>query len=74
MIKEELQLLRDIRIHRIIGVSDNGRRISIRCPLPNHRDNTPSFILNPDNSFKCFGCGKKGKGFDRFLYELRLFV
>lgn len=31
------------------------------CPLPGHRDSTPSFGVNPDlGVFKCFGCQEKG--------------
>lgn len=31
------------------------------CPLPGHRDSTPSFGVNPEMKvFKCFGCQEKG--------------
>jgi hypothetical protein len=31
------------------------------CPLPGHRDSTPSFGVNPElRLFKCFGCQEKG--------------
>lgn len=31
------------------------------CPLPGHRDSTPSFGVNPElRVFKCFGCQEKG--------------
>jgi hypothetical protein len=31
------------------------------CPLPGHRDSTPSFGVNPElKVFKCFGCQEKG--------------
>lgn len=31
------------------------------CPLPGHRDSTPSFGVNPElRVFKCFGCQNKG--------------
>lgn len=31
------------------------------CPIPTHRDNSPSFGVNPEERrFKCFGCGEGG--------------
>jgi DNA primase len=31
------------------------------CPMPDHRDSTPSFGVNPElKVFKCFGCQEKG--------------
>jgi DNA primase len=67
---DELQLLREVRIHKILGINDNGRRISMRCPLPNHRDGTPSFTLYPENNYYCFGCGAVGNGAIDFCMEL----
>lgn len=66
----ELQKLRDVSIYRILGIQYSGRRISIRCPLPNHRDATPSFCLYPNNSYFCFGCGTHGRGAIDFCRDL----
>src|SRR5919112_48016 len=34
-----------------------------RCPLPDHEDKTPSFVVYPDsNSWWCFGCSRGGAG------------
>jgi len=31
------------------------------CPMPNHRDSSPSFGVHPETGkFNCFGCGEKG--------------
>lgn len=58
---EEIQMFRDISIHKILGISNNGRRITMRCPF--HNEKTPSFVLYPDNSFHCYGqCNKGGSG------------
>ena len=65
---EEIKIVRAVRIHRILNVLDNGRRISIRCPY--HGERTPSFVLYPDNSFFCFGCGAHGSGPIDFLMKM----
>lgn len=65
---EDLQKIREIRIHKILSVRDNGSRISIRCPI--HNDKTPSFTLYPDNSFHCFGCNVNGQGAIDFCMAL----
>jgi len=46
--------------HTVIGINNNGRRLSIRCPTRTHSDSTPSFMVYPDGSFHCFGCGVSG--------------
>lgn len=65
---EEIQTIRDIRIHRIINSNDNGRIVHIRCPI--HNERTPSFVLYPDNSFYCFGCGANGQGAIDFCMKM----
>lgn len=30
------------------------------CPFPDHNDGTPSFMVYPDGSYRCFGCDKWG--------------
>lgn len=69
--QEELKEYRDISIHKILGVPNNGRRISMRCPF--HSEKTPSFVLYPDNSFHCYGqCNKGGSGAIDFCVGLGL--
>lgn len=65
---EEIQKIRDIRIHNIIGLVDSTRNVSIRCPF--HSEKTPSFVLYPDNSFHCFGCSANGQGAIDFVMKL----
>lgn len=56
--KEEIQLLRDVSIHSLLNIRNNGRVTLIRCPF--HNDRTPSCAIYPDNGFHCFACGKHG--------------
>ena len=56
----DIQTVREIRINRILGLKDNGRRNSVRCPF--HSEKTPSLVIYPDNSFHCYGCGANGQG------------
>lgn len=65
---QELNKIREIRIHSILGIRDDGRRIMIRCPF--HKDRTASFVLYIDNSFNCFGCGKNGQNAIDFTMAL----
>lgn len=58
--EEEIKMLRDIRIHKILGLHDNGRRQSIAFPIHNGRN--PNFNVYPDNSFHCFKCEANGSG------------
>jgi DNA primase len=66
---EELQMLRDIRIHRILGIKDNGRRFSMSCPIHNGH-NTTAFSVYPDNTFHCFNCKAHGSGAIDFVKQL----
>lgn len=67
---EELQFLREIRIHKILNVKDNGRKITCKCPF--HEERTPgnAFWLSPNNCYYCFSCGAKGCGAISFLVGL----
>lgn len=31
-----------------------------RCPLPDHKDRTPSFYVYPEHRWWCYGCGRGG--------------
>lgn len=59
--KEELNIIRSVSIHHLLGLQNTGRKLMIKCPF--HEDNTPSFLVSPDNSFHCFGkCNLHGHG------------
>ena len=66
---EELQKLREISIFHILGIKDIGRNQSICCPLPDHYDSTPSFLLDTENGYHCFGCQAHGVGAIDFLID-----
>lgn len=55
---EELDVLRGVNIYSILGLSNNGRKVSMKCPF--HAEKNASFFLYPNGKFYCFGCGKKG--------------
>ena len=65
MTSNELDKLRSIRIHTILGLANGDRRVSIRCCF--HNDRTPSLVLYPDNSYHCFACGENGQNVIDFL-------
>lgn len=46
----------------------NGRR-STQCPV--HEETKPSFVIYPDNSFHCFGCGLHGNNSIDFIMEVQ---
>ena len=68
--KDELQKIREIRIHKILGLPDDGRKQVLSCPF--HSEKTPSFFIFPDNGFKCFGCDVQGSGAIDFMRELNI--
>ena len=57
--EQELNKLRDVSIHSILGIENTGRKVAISCPHSNS-DKTPSCYIYPDNSYKCFSCGAFG--------------
>lgn len=65
--KEDLEPLRQIRIHALLALKDDGRKHMLQCPF--HTDRTPSFVLYPDNSYNCFGCEANGQNAIDFLLE-----
>ena len=44
-----------IDVMQLYGIKVKNIRYNIKCPLPNHKDWTPSFHIYWNN-FKCFGC------------------
>lgn len=67
--EEQIQKVRDISIAEVMGVQ-KGRKVSICCPSPDHRDDTPSFLIDAENGFYCFGCGISGHGFIDFCVKV----
>ena len=67
--EQELDKLREIRIHSILGLDDNGRKIAISCPHGNS-DRTPSCYIYPDNSYHCFSCGVHGHNALDFMVDI----
>jgi len=62
---EVIERIRNISIADMIGVKVHSRYKMMNCPF--HDDSTPSFKLNDDNSFYCFGCEAKGNNFIDYL-------
>ena len=51
-------------------LTKSGGRYLCRCPMPNHRDSTPSFNVGKNNSvwqFNCFGCNTGGTIIDFYM-------
>lgn len=51
----------------------NGKGYACRCPFPDHDDQTPSFIVTPqENLWHCFGCNRGGDvfKFDQLYFNL----
>jgi len=67
MQQNEIEKLREISIVSLLGLKDSGRRHFIKCPF--HSDTSPSMMIYPDNSYKCYGCGRQGRGAISFLME-----
>ena len=69
----EIESARNVSIHGLLKLRNNGRRISICCPFPDHNDSTPSFALYPNNSAHCFGCPNGGwHGHNAIDFTMRL--
>ena len=65
--KEDVERARGVDIHGVLGLQNRGRIVQVQCPMPGHRDRSPSFTIYPDNSFHCFGCGAHGRNFVDFV-------
>lgn len=64
----ELERVRGISIHGILGIENHGRKIMMRCPF--HNERTGSFCLYPDNTYHCYGCTKHGNNALDFMLEI----
>jgi hypothetical protein len=68
-IKRRLPLQQFIEQHAPVTFRRVGDRLVCRCPFPDHPDDSPSFVLYPDDSFYCFGCRRGG---DLFVFARHL--
>ena len=50
-----------------ISLKPQGKRFIALCPF--HKEKTPSFYMNEDGMFHCFGCGKGGD-IIKFIMEM----
>ena len=65
-----IQDARDYPIDSLVGskVIKAGKNRKVNCPV--HGEKTPSFIIYPDNSFHCFGCGFHGNNAVDFIMKV----
>lgn len=68
--EQDIQRFREISIHHIIGLRDNGRRMDMACPFCGGGRRTACFSVWPDNGYKCFSCGLRGMGAIDFMKHL----
>lgn len=62
--------VKEIRIETLYAfnkIKKTSNRITCCCPF--HEDKTPSFIINKNNTFKCFSCQAYGDSID-FIMKL----
>lgn len=58
MVKDnQIQRAREVPIERLMGIEQDHRRL-VKCPF--HHDKTPSFLIDEENGFHCFGCEAHG--------------
>lgn len=67
--EEMIQIAREVPIETMIDTrifKSTGKWIACaRCPLPEHGgERTPSFYIDKQNKYKCFGCGSFGDSID----------
>jgi hypothetical protein len=62
---EQFELVTGTKVKRV------GNPVLVKCPLPDHKDGSPSFaIYRRNQSFHCFGCHKSGSMVDFLMaYE-----
>lgn len=65
---DDIERCRQVPIHTLVGLTNYGRRVMIRCPF--HSDRTASLAIYPDGGFHCFGCGAHGKNSVDFVMRL----
>jgi len=64
-------LAKQVQIETIVPSKVEGKapgRLKFCCPLPEHNDNTASFVVYKDsNSYYCFGCCEGGDVIDLYM-------
>ena len=65
---QDLEIARQVRITSLLGLKDTRRRIATKCPF--HAERSASFVIYPDNSYHCFGCGAHGNNALDFVIGL----
>lgn len=65
--KDKAKKIPIISLYAFKKIRTYKNRATACCPF--HQDSTPSFLINADNTFKCFSCGKSGDSI-QFLMEL----
>lgn len=65
--REDTQALNSLKlaeVSKFLGIKLPEKGMT-RCPLPGHKDDTPSFEVRPQgNRWVCYGCDKKGGAID----------
>jgi DNA primase catalytic core len=62
-------VLDEIDIVGLISEDATIERNKARCPFPDHKDNDPSFVIYPPDSFYCFGCKRGGTAIDYIMHR-----
>ena len=65
-----LEALRQADFSRFINTHIrvvSGKQMTL-CPF--HEEKTASFVIYPDNSYHCFGCGAHGNAIDFLIKKL----
>jgi hypothetical protein len=57
-----------VTLHNFKKAKMFGNRFTACCPF-GHKDDTPSFVVYPDNRFHCFSCKESGSSID-FVMKL----
>lgn len=64
-LKRDTDLVALVRARGVEFKKHGAHDLAARCPLPGHKDKTPSFIVTPaKNLFNCPGCGRGGGPLD----------
>jgi len=66
--KEVAKQIPILELYHFQRVKQNRQKVTALCPF--HKEDTPSFVIYPNNSFHCFGCGASGDSID-FMKSLR---
>lgn len=62
---EEVKAIPILDVVEFRKIKKTGKRVMVSCPL--HDDSSPSMVINTNNTFKCFSCGKGGTVIDLIM-------